>query len=276
MRHDGTASLGDTNSSGSSDGRDDWVGCARRAPRIRTQRSVEYERVGYVYRAERGDVDTCSLRGFDGQSGRRYRQERRLEPLALVSPLRPWLRRRGRHPPDRWLQAHPTTRGRMTDDHLPPEAQAMLQQFIEQEHGYLSWLGTTVEEFTYDAITLAVPFDEKLTNPTSPPTMHGGIAATLIDTAGGLALRPSLENPMQGGVATINLNVNYLRRAAGDMTARAEVIRAGGSVGVSQVTVTSDVPDSPGESGGDRDAERSGRSEKPVAVGQGAYRLFQG
>ncbi|MWG34969.1 PaaI family thioesterase [Halomarina oriensis] len=157
----------------------------------------------------------------------------------------------------------------MTDDHLPPEAQAMLQQFIEQEHGYLSWLGTTVEEFTYDTITLAVPFDEKLTNPTSPPTMHGGIAATLVDTAGGLALRPSLDDPMQGGVATINLNVNYLRRAAGDMTAHAEVIRAGGSVGVSQVTVTSEVP-------GDRDAERSGRSEKPVAVGQGAYRLFRG
>ncbi|MFD1512987.1 PaaI family thioesterase [Halomarina rubra] len=153
----------------------------------------------------------------------------------------------------------------MTDDTLPPAAKEMLQQFIEQEHGYLSWLGTTVEEFTYDSITLAVPFDEKLTNPTSPPTMHGGIAATLIDTAGGIALRPSLENPIQGGVATINLNVNYLRRAAGDVTAHAEVIRSGGSVGVSQVTVTSDVPTGEGET-----------AVKPVAVGQGAYRLFQG
>ncbi|MFC5971219.1 PaaI family thioesterase [Halomarina salina] len=149
----------------------------------------------------------------------------------------------------------------MTEDNLPPGALEALQQFIESEHGYLSWLGTTVEEFAYDHIVLSVPFDEKLTNPTSPPTMHGGIAATLIDTAGGIAHRPSLDDPIHGGVATINLNVNYLRRAAGDMTATAEVIRTGGSVGVSQVTVTSDVPD---------------QGVKPVAVGQGAYRLFQG
>ncbi|MFC6836937.1 PaaI family thioesterase [Halomarina ordinaria] len=148
----------------------------------------------------------------------------------------------------------------MADESLPPAATEFVQRFIEEEHGYLSWLGTTVEEFTYDSITLSVPFDEKLTNPTTPPTMHGGIAATLIDTAGGIALRPSLADPTAGGVATINLNVNYLRRAAGDMTARAEVVRAGGSVGVSQVTVTSETP-----TDGDR----------PVAVGQGAYRLFR-
>ena len=149
----------------------------------------------------------------------------------------------------------------MTDDNLPPEAREVLEQYIESEHGYLSWLGTTVEEFGHDGITLSVPFDEKLTNPTSPPTMHGGIAATLIDTAGGIAHRPSLDDPYRGGVATINLNVNYLRRAAGDMTATAEVIRTGGTVGISQVTVTSEVPD---------------EGVKPVAVGQGAYRLFQG
>lgn len=147
----------------------------------------------------------------------------------------------------------------MADD-VPPEAEDLLRRFIEEEHGYLSWLGTTVEEFAADTVTLRVPFDEKLTNPTTPPTMHGGIAATLVDTAGGVALRPSLEDPIGGGVATITLNVNYLRRAAGDVTATAEVVRAGNSVGVSQVTAHSETPD------GDR---------RPVAVGQGAYRLFQ-
>ncbi|MFC7156033.1 PaaI family thioesterase [Halomarina halobia] len=149
----------------------------------------------------------------------------------------------------------------MPNEELPPAAKQFVQRHIEEEHGYLSWLGTTVEEFTYDSVTLRVPYDDKLTNPTSPPTMHGGIAATLIDTAGGIALRPSLDDPIAGGVATINLNVNYLRRAAGDVTARAEVIRAGGSVGVSQVGVESETPED---------------GVKPVAVGQGAYRLFQG
>jgi uncharacterized protein (TIGR00369 family) len=145
-------------------------------------------------------------------------------------------------------------------EHLPEDAIEMVQAFIEQNHGYLSWLGVSVEEYTFDSMTLKIPYDEKLTNPTSPPTMHGGIAATLIDTSGGLALRPTLEDPIGGGVATINLNVNYLRRAAGDLTAHAEVIRGGNSVGISQVTVESETPD--GE-------------VQPVAVGQGAYRLFQ-
>lgn len=145
-------------------------------------------------------------------------------------------------------------------EEFPDDVVAMVQQFIEQNHGYLSWLGVTVDEFTFDSMTLTVPFDEKLTNPTEPPTMHGGIAATLVDTAGGVALRPHLDNPLGGGVATINLNVNYLRRAAGNLTAHAEVVRAGNSVGISRVTVESDTPD-----GG----------TQPVAVGQGAYRLFQ-
>ena len=147
----------------------------------------------------------------------------------------------------------------MTED-LPEGSKEMVEYYIEQEHGYLSWLNVSVEEFTADSMTLSVPYDEKLTNTTEPPTMHGGIAATLIDTAGGLALRPSLEDPLNGGVATVNLNVNYLRRAADDLTAYAEVVRAGNSIGVSEVYVESETP------GGD---------VEPVAVGMGAYRLFQ-
>ena len=98
-------------------------------------------------------------------------------------------------------------------------------------------------------------------NPTEPPTVQGGVASTLIDVVGGIALRPYLTDPVDDDVATINLNVNYLRPAAGDLTATAEVIRAGNSVGVSYVEVESETPDG---------------TEALVAVGQGAFRLFQG
>ncbi|WP_330631160.1 PaaI family thioesterase [Halocatena halophila] len=147
------------------------------------------------------------------------------------------------------------------EEEFPDDVTEMVESFIEQHHGYLSWLGVTVESFTLDGMTMTIPYDEKLTNPTQPPTMHGGIAATLIDTAGGIALRPHLSNPVSDDVATINLNVNYLRRAAGELTATAEVVRVGGSVGVSRVIVESDTPND---------------GVQPVAVGQGAYRLFQG
>ncbi|MGM0606033.1 MAG: PaaI family thioesterase [Halobacteriota archaeon] len=152
----------------------------------------------------------------------------------------------------------------MSDEgHAEPfnqELTELLRRSIEEEHGYLSWLGTKVEEVSEGRIVLSVPYDEKLTNTTSPPTVHGGVAATLIDTAGGLALRTTFDDPTVGGVATVNLNVNYLRRADGDLRAIADVVRSGQSIGVSQMYVESSTPD--GET-------------KDVVTGQGSYRLFR-
>ena len=143
---------------------------------------------------------------------------------------------------------------------IPDGTVDVLQTYLESEHGFLSWLGFTVETFEAGRMVATIPFDEKLTNPTEPPTISGGVASTLIDVVGGIVLRPYLTDPIEGDIATINLNVNYLRRAAGDLTATAEVVRAGGSVGVSTVEVASETPD--GET-------------RPVAVGQGSYRLFR-
>lgn len=154
----------------------------------------------------------------------------------------------------------------MSDSEMPDQTVELLQNYVD-DHGYLSWLGTTVESMDFGTLVMTIPFDEKLTNSRpdedaadSMAQIHGGIAATLIDTTGGIALRPFLDDPMNGSVATINLTVNYLRPASGDLTATAEVIRAGTSVGVSTITVESETPD--GEM-------------KPVATGQGAYRLFR-
>jgi uncharacterized protein (TIGR00369 family) len=143
---------------------------------------------------------------------------------------------------------------------VPDEAVAMLQEYLESEHQFLSWLGFTVEEFDVGRMVGTIPFDDKLTNPTDPPTIQGGVASTLIDVVGGIALRPYLTDPLEDDLSTINLNVNYLRPATGDLTATAEVVRAGSSVGVSYIEVMSETPD--GE-------------DKQVAVGMGAYRLFR-
>jgi uncharacterized protein (TIGR00369 family) len=154
----------------------------------------------------------------------------------------------------------------MSDSEIPDQTTQLLQRYID-DHGYLSWLGTTVESMDFGTLVMTIPFDEKLTNARpddgdgdTPAQIHGGIAATLIDTTGGIALRPFLDDPMNDSVATINLTINYLRPAAGDLTATAEVVRAGSTVGVSTITVESEAPD--GEM-------------KPVATGQGAYRLFR-
>jgi uncharacterized protein (TIGR00369 family) len=146
----------------------------------------------------------------------------------------------------------------MDEDAEVPD-RAEVQHFLEHEHGFMAFLSVQLEEFTTEQAVLSVPFDEKLTNPTEPPRMHGGVAATLIDTVGGLALRPHLSAPVEGSMATINLDVNYLRPATDDLVATAEPVRVGGTVGVAEVTVESETPDD---------------GVQPVAVGQGAYRLF--
>ncbi|MDZ7731516.1 MAG: PaaI family thioesterase [Natrialbaceae archaeon] len=139
-----------------------------------------------------------------------------------------------------------------------------IQQYIDEYHEFLSWIGTSVEDVGPGTMTISIPYDQKLTNrrpdkPEEEADIQGGIAATLIDTVGGMALRTAMDDPSTGGVATINLNVNYLRPATSDLVATATVVRMGSTVGVSEVVVESETPE--GET-------------KEVAIGQGAYRVF--
>ena len=161
----------------------------------------------------------------------------------------------------------------MTDDAVPDEAAELVQEYVQNRHDFLAWLNTSVDRIERGRVDMTIPYDSKLTNRPPQweedggdgddgdgrPSMHGGVAATLIDTAGGIAQRTTLANPLAGGVVTVNLNVNYLRRATGDLTATAEVIRSGGTIGVSDVTVESATPD----------------GTEAVATGQAAYRLFR-
>lgn len=143
-------------------------------------------------------------------------------------------------------------------DPLSPER---FQAFIEQ-HGYLSWLNLTVEDVGDGYVEMRIPHDEKLVNPFPEgfERVHGGIAATLVDTASGFALRTTFEDPTDANLTTTDLDVSYLRPASDDLIATAEVVRAGGSMGVVDVTVESRKPS--GE-----------RTE--VAVGRASYRLFR-
>jgi len=143
-------------------------------------------------------------------------------------------------------------------DPLPAEAVALVERRIEEEHGYLSWLNTSVDVVERGRVVLSIPFDDKLTNGDGG-TIHGGVAATLVDTAGGIVQRTAFEDPLSGGVATVNLNANYLRPATGDLRAEATIVRSGGSIGVSDMTVTS---------------ATNGETAE-VVVGQGSFRLFR-
>lgn len=127
------------------------------------------------------------------------------------------------------------------------------------EHGFLSWLDVTAESVEPGRLVLRVPFRDTLTNRPygGGRSIHGGVAATVIDTAAALVIQGQL--PGDAYTATIDLNVSYLLPATSDLIATGEVIRIGGTVGVAEVVVES-------ETNGERDT---------VAVGRGSFRIFR-
>jgi len=141
-------------------------------------------------------------------------------------------------------------------DEFPDDVASFVQQRLEEEGSFFAWMGGEVAEVSRDGATIRLPFDDHVTNATEPPTVHGGVTATLVDTVGSLALRPHLERPFSDQVATINLNVSYLRGADGDLVAVGDVVRAGSSVGATEVEVA--------------------QGDDTVAVGQASYRIFGG
>lgn len=140
------------------------------------------------------------------------------------------------------------------------DARTFLQKYID-EHGYLSFLDLQVESLSPGGMVMRIPYDEKFANSgAGNGTVHGGIAASLIDTAGGLSVHSTIDDPLEGNVATIDLNVTYLRPARGDLVATADVVRVGSTVGVARVDVESTV---------------AGGAQAKVAVGRGSYRIFR-
>jgi uncharacterized protein (TIGR00369 family) len=106
-------------------------------------------------------------------------------------------------------------------------------------HDHLQDLGIAIEAQQEGFVRLSLPFDDSLANP-GTGVMQGGVVATLIDHAGGAALRTTLEDPAGTPHASTELNVSYVRPATADLTAEAGVVRAGASLAVVEVEVTAD------------------------------------
>jgi uncharacterized protein (TIGR00369 family) len=62
---------------------------------------------------------------------------------------------------------------------------------------------------------------------------HGGVTFTLADTVGGAALVSVVDQP----VPTIDMRIDYLSAATGDLYAEADVVRCGDDVGIVDVDV---------------------------------------
>ncbi|MFD4130592.1 PaaI family thioesterase [Streptomyces globisporus] len=87
-------------------------------------------------------------------------------------------------------------------------------------------LGMRFDEVDHGRIVLSIDTRPDFANPLG--TVHGGIAATLLDSAMGCAVHTTL--PAGVGYTTLELKVNYIRAARTDgqsLTAEGTVIHAG-------------------------------------------------
>jgi uncharacterized protein (TIGR00369 family) len=97
----------------------------------------------------------------------------------------------------------------------------------------LQWLEPTLEELELDFCVLRLRYRPELTN--GSPAIHGGVLATLADTAVAFALSTNFDGKM--GFATADMTIHYLRRAKDDVLARARILKKGRRVNVGEVDI---------------------------------------
>lgn len=97
------------------------------------------------------------------------------------------------------------------------------------------WLGLKVAEVESGRLVVTVPWKEELVSNPTPPTVHGGILASIIDLMG-------LYTVLTTGnlsLATVDLRVDYHRPAGvGEMRAEARIIKLGSKVSTAETQVT--------------------------------------
>ncbi len=103
-------------------------------------------------------------------------------------------------------------------------------------------LGMSFDQLEPGRTVFSVVADEHHENPMG--TMHGGIVATLVDTAMGCAVSSTLT--ADEGFTTLELSTNFVRaitRATGRVHAEGRVVHAGGRIVTTEARVYDDAGD---------------------------------
>ncbi|MCS6904995.1 MAG: hotdog fold thioesterase [Bacteroidia bacterium] len=116
-------------------------------------------------------------------------------------------------------------------------------------------LGIKVLQLEQDFVRLLLPFHSTLIGNPFIPALHGGVIATLLDTAGGGAALTTL-NSLEDRISTVDIRIDYLLPGKpNDLIAEGRVIRSGNRLVVTNMVAY------------------HGSKEYTVADGRGVYNV---
>jgi uncharacterized protein (TIGR00369 family) len=126
---------------------------------------------------------------------------------------------------------------------IQPDAFAPLSERVAEglrtriaHHQTQRIFGFRIEDVREQFCLMVLPYREEITNGVrSRGTVHGGIVASLADTAAAIALATCFEGQMS--FATVDLHVTYVARAQSSLYAYARVIRKGSRINVCDVEI---------------------------------------
>ena len=112
-----------------------------------------------------------------------------------------------------------------------------MAQFSTAPEPFFDLLGMRVEDVAPDFCRMRLPFRPELQQ--AGGLVHGGAIASLLDSAGVMAIKARMESEIKG-IPTITMTVNYLAPARGtDVLAEAKIIRRGRSIVFAEVRALS-------------------------------------
>lgn len=114
-----------------------------------------------------------------------------------------------------------------------PDFEARIRESFERQ-GAMAAFGASIVSIEPGRCTLSMPFGAAASQ--QHGLFHGGVIATLADSAGGYAAMSLTEPGVE--VVTVEYKINFVGRAKGDaIRAEGRVLRSGRTLTVSQVAV---------------------------------------
>lgn len=100
-------------------------------------------------------------------------------------------------------------------------------------------LGITFDRYEPDDVVVRLPFHEQLTN--DGEVYHGGVIATMLDTAGAAAAWSNHDFDKGSRASTVSLSVQYIGTARrSDLLCHGRAVRRGRELIFCEITATDD------------------------------------